>query len=87
MSPLLEADCKTMMNLNDYPCTCEGNEEAKIDTDKQRFEEYKTDTWCQEQAGLQRTISLNGYKSDVLLFWVVHELRLFRIKWQSLFVS
>ena len=32
MSPLLEADCKTMMNLNDYPCTCEGNEEAKMDT-------------------------------------------------------
>ena len=49
MSPLLEADCKTMTNLNDYPCTCEGNEEAKMDTDKQRFEEYKTDTWCQEQ--------------------------------------
>lgn len=45
-----------------------------MDTDKQRFEEYKTDTWCQEQAGLQRTISFNGYKSDVLLFWVVHEL-------------
>ena len=51
-----------------------------MDTDKQRFEEYKTDTWCQEQAGRQRTISFNGYKSDVLLFWVVHELRLFRIK-------
>ena len=58
-----------------------------MDTDKQRFEEYKTDTWCQEQASRQRTISFNGYKSDVLLFWVVHELRLFRIKWQSLFVS
>ena len=32
MSPLLEAHCKTMTNLNDYPCTCEGNKEAKLDT-------------------------------------------------------
>lgn len=66
MSPLLEADCKTRTNLNDYPCTCEGNEEAKMDT-RQRFEEYKIDTWRQEQAGRQRTISFNSYMSNVLL--------------------
>lgn len=32
MRPLLEADCKTITNLNDYLGTCEGNEEAKMDT-------------------------------------------------------
>lgn len=87
MRPLLEADCKTITNLNDYLGTCEGNEEAKMDTTKQRFEEWKTDTWCQEQAGRQRTIAFNSYTSNVLLFWVVHELWLFRINWQTLFVS
>ena len=72
MSPLLEADCKTITKLNDYPCTCEGNEEAKMDTLPSSVlrKLYKTDTWCQEQAGRRGTISFNSYTSDVLLLFM-----------------
>lgn len=80
ISPLLEADCKTTTNLNDYPCTCEGNEEAKMDTlPSSILRNTKQIHSVKEQAGRQRTISFNSYTSNVLLLWDVHELWLFRI--------